>query len=363
MGQTRLEVFLEDCSANGTVVNGAIRLRKGEKRLLNTGDEIALISANSLKGVRSHMEKEMLVKKYSFTFINIYQQRAPMSFPSEALFGSKSTNANGVCKKKQQQGESDSGGCGGERRQERGALQGEWKSPPPKPPPTSSAPEASSSASTNDTTTTASTRESSSSSTSATIGTTTTTATTTTKSSNLKSPFRSGRGSSSSSPPPHQFHPPQPKGPGASRPRPPPGSGRNMKQPSIHEWYDIRQVVGNGTCGEVRLAINRQTGKSCAVKVIGIKKFQSPMTPGLSLADLKQEAEMLQSLDHPYIVKLEDVFTSENAIYLVMEYMQGGDLFDRVVLRGRYGEVRLDEGRRTAGRRAGAKRQQIRHEG
>ena len=48
---------------------------------------------------------------------------------------------------------------------------------------------------------------------------------------------------------------------------------------------------------------------------------------------------MLQSLAHPYIVKLEDVFTSDNAIYLVMEYMQGGDLFDRVVLRGRYGEV------------------------
>jgi hypothetical protein len=55
--------------------------------------------------------------------------------------------------------------------------------------------------------------------------------------------------------------------------------------------------------------------------------------------ELRGEAEMLKQLDHPYIVKLEDVFTSDTAVYLVMELLHGGDLFDRIVDRGRYDET------------------------
>jgi hypothetical protein len=42
-----LEVFIEDSSANGTFINKTIKLQKGSRRLLHTGDEISLISANA----------------------------------------------------------------------------------------------------------------------------------------------------------------------------------------------------------------------------------------------------------------------------------------------------------------------------
>lgn len=54
---------------------------------------------------------------------------------------------------------------------------------------------------------------------------------------------------------------------------------------------------------------------------------------------LKAEAAILQSLDHPYIVKLVDMFISPTAIYLVMEMVHGGDLFDRIIEKERYSEV------------------------
>lgn len=67
------------------------------------------------------------------------------------------------------------------------------------------------------------------------------------------------------------------------------------------------------------------------------------MIPGMStekIATIEAEAEILRSLDHPYVVKLFDMYISPGkAIYLVMELIKGGDLFDRIVERERYTEV------------------------
>lgn len=78
---------------------------------------------------------------------------------------------------------------------------------------------------------------------------------------------------------------------------------------SLHgakDFYDVREMIGHGTSGEVRRAINRTTGKQVAVKVIETRKFA--LTPGLTPKELVQEAEMLKRVDHEYIIKLEDIF-------------------------------------------------------
>lgn len=72
------------------------------------------------------------------------------------------------------------------------------------------------------------------------------------------------------------------------------------------DFYDVREMIGHGTSGEVRRAINRTTGKQVAVKVIETRKFA--LTPGLTPKELVQEAEMLKRVDHEYIIKLEDIF-------------------------------------------------------
>jgi hypothetical protein len=101
----------------------------------------------------------------------------------------------------------------------------------------------------------------------------------------------------------------------------------------IEAHYDIREILGDGTSGQVRRAINRQTGQEYAVKIISLRRQ-------LDLTSMEQEVTMMQSLDHPYIVQLVDVFVHHGiAMYLVMELVAGGDLFERIVQQERYTEV------------------------
>ena len=58
------------------------------------------------------------------------------------------------------------------------------------------------------------------------------------------------------------------------------------------------------------------------------------------LSAIQAEATILRSLDHPYVVKLFDMYIAPGkAIYLVMELIKGGDLFDRIVEKEVYTEV------------------------
>lgn len=106
------------------------------------------------------------------------------------------------------------------------------------------------------------------------------------------------------------------------------GGGRR-----IEEFYDIRDEIGRGTCGRVHVALHRKTGEAWAVKMIETRKFG--LTPGLSPNELIQEADVLRTISHPNVVRLQDIFQSQNALYLVMELVRGGDLFDRIIDRGR----------------------------
>ncbi|KAL7539507.1 hypothetical protein ACHAXR_009347 [Thalassiosira sp. AJA248-18] len=117
----------------------------------------------------------------------------------------------------------------------------------------------------------------------------------------------------------------------------------NTRRRRVEEEYDLRDLLGTGTCGEVRRAIHRRTGEERAVKIISIGGRGGGAGPGMSsekLSAIQAEAEILRSLDHPYVVKLFDMFiTPGKAIYLVMELIRGGDLFDRIVERERYTEI------------------------
>jgi serine/threonine protein kinase len=117
---------------------------------------------------------------------------------------------------------------------------------------------------------------------------------------------------------------------------------RQHRRRRIEEEYDPRDLLGTGTCGEVR----RATGDERAVKIISIdgRGGGGIGMGGMSsekLAAIQAEADiLLRSLDHPYVVKLFDACISPGkAIYLVMELIRGGDLFDRIVERERYTEV------------------------
>lgn len=110
----------------------------------------------------------------------------------------------------------------------------------------------------------------------------------------------------------------------------------NFHAEHIENYYIIGDQIGSGVCGQVHFCVHRETQQQCAVKIIDTRKFV--MTGGLSIDDLKEEAEMMQQLDHPNIIKVLDTYQSAYAVFIVMELLRGGDLFDRIVERGKYTE-------------------------
>jgi serine/threonine protein kinase len=117
---------------------------------------------------------------------------------------------------------------------------------------------------------------------------------------------------------------------------------------NIHDFYEIRALLGTGTSGQVYHAISKENGMNWAVKRINIKQYASSSSSSLShhgkqlatttTTDITKEAEMLRTLRHPNIIHLEDIFADGEHLYLVMEMSLGGDLFDRIVQKKHYRE-------------------------
>jgi calcium-dependent protein kinase len=85
--------------------------------------------------------------------------------------------------------------------------------------------------------------------------------------------------------------------------------------------------------GVVEMVEGRVDGLKYARKTLS-KRNLSPQWQVL----LKSETEVLLSVDHPNIVRLENVFETSEDIHLVMEYMGGGELFQRLAQCKRYSE-------------------------
>ncbi|KAF6080775.1 checkpoint kinase 2 [Phyllostomus discolor] len=99
----------------------------------------------------------------------------------------------------------------------------------------------------------------------------------------------------------------------------------------LRDKYIMSKTLGSGACGEVKLAFERKTCKKVAIKIISKRKFaigsEKEADPALNV---KTEIEILKKLNHPCIIKIKDFFDAED-FYIVLELMEGGELFDRVV--------------------------------
>mmetsp|Transcript_27249 Transcript_27249/g.40234 ORF Transcript_27249/g.40234 Transcript_27249/m.40234 type:complete len:817 (+) Transcript_27249:209-2659(+) len=94
----------------------------------------------------------------------------------------------------------------------------------------------------------------------------------------------------------------------------------------IYDGVHSGPILGSGVSGIVRLVTHKATGVKYAVKILDLGLIKS--AEGLS--QLRQEIYIMCQLDHPNIVRLEEVYESISEIYLVLELCHGGDLFDRL---------------------------------
>lgn len=110
-------------------------------------------------------------------------------------------------------------------------------------------------------------------------------------------------------------------------------------QPSKIGHYMLGETLGFGTFGKVKTAKHQLTGHKVAVKILNRTKIKNLDVVG----KIRREIQNLKLFRHPHIIKLYQVISTPNDIFMIMEYVSGGELFDYIVKNGRLGE---DEARR-----------------
>jgi serine/threonine protein kinase len=92
------------------------------------------------------------------------------------------------------------------------------------------------------------------------------------------------------------------------------------------------EELGVGSTSVCHRCMNKITGKHFACKIID-KQMIEERFQGM-MEQFHTEIDALRALHHPSIIELFDVYISEEKIFIVMELMEGGELFDYVVQKG-----------------------------
>ena len=102
--------------------------------------------------------------------------------------------------------------------------------------------------------------------------------------------------------------------------------------------YHIGKTLGQGTFGVVKQATDKTDGSVWAVKCVSHTSLSNE-----DMVGLKQEIQIMQDLQHENIVRLRQVFYHSNETFLIMEVMEGGELFDRIVSKEHYSETEASQ--------------------
>jgi len=109
---------------------------------------------------------------------------------------------------------------------------------------------------------------------------------------------------------------------------------KSKKPASIEEEYDMGKIIGRGAFSVVKIATRKSNKKKYAVKCITKQKIKKD-----ELVMLEREIDVMKKLQHPNIIQLMEVVDTTKTLYLVLEFANGGDLFEAIVNRGFYSDV------------------------
>ncbi|XP_062164232.1 CBL-interacting serine/threonine-protein kinase 8 [Alnus glutinosa] len=99
--------------------------------------------------------------------------------------------------------------------------------------------------------------------------------------------------------------------------------------------YEIGRTIGEGTFAKVKFAQNTETGESVAMKVLD----RNTIIKHKMVDQIKREITIMKLVRHPYVVRLHEVLASRTKIYIILEFITGGELFDKIVRHGRLSEA------------------------
>ncbi|XP_050237322.1 CBL-interacting serine/threonine-protein kinase 9 [Mercurialis annua] len=116
----------------------------------------------------------------------------------------------------------------------------------------------------------------------------------------------------------------------------------SMKTPATRTRvgkYELGKTLGEGTFAKVKFAKNVETGDNVAIKIID----RDQVLRNKMVEQLKREISTMKLIKHPNVIKIYEVMASKTKIYIVIEFVDGGELFDKIATHGR---LREDEARR-----------------
>ena len=114
----------------------------------------------------------------------------------------------------------------------------------------------------------------------------------------------------------------------------------NDLPPELRSKYAVSRILGSGACGEVKMVFSKVGCKRFAMKTI-VKMggttggYKHPLNDPDKIMN---EVKILKALKHPCIIRMEEIVDTPRAVYIVLELMEGGELFERIKSRGRLSE-------------------------
>ena len=95
------------------------------------------------------------------------------------------------------------------------------------------------------------------------------------------------------------------------------------------------KTLGEGTFGKVKLATHILTGEKVAIKILEKERI-------VEVADVERvsrEIHILKLVRHPHVIQLYEIIETPRQIFLVMEFINGGELFDYIVKNNKIAEL------------------------
>ncbi|KAG2684729.1 hypothetical protein I3843_10G086200 [Carya illinoinensis] len=103
--------------------------------------------------------------------------------------------------------------------------------------------------------------------------------------------------------------------------------------------YELGRTLGAGNFAKVKFARNVETGENVAIKILDKEKVLKHKMIG----QIKREISTMKLIRHPNVIRMYEAMASKTKIYIVLEFVTGGELFDKIASKGRLKE---DEARK-----------------
>ncbi|KHG03616.1 CBL-interacting serine/threonine-protein kinase 9 [Gossypium arboreum] len=102
--------------------------------------------------------------------------------------------------------------------------------------------------------------------------------------------------------------------------------------------YKLGRTLGEGSFAKVKFAKNVETGQCVAIKIMD----RDQVLRHRMVEQIKNEISTMKLIKHPNVIKIFEVMASKTKIYIVIEFVNGGELFDKIA---RHGRLKEDEAR------------------